>query len=91
MHYALTLQHTDECRELLVGLVTFRIYILTYVTFLFEQLEKMGHIYRQDIPIQSPCRKLQKGNKLSSVENLFKWLNSLLELITLFLAAIAAL
>ena len=60
VHCALTLQHTDECRELPVGLVTFRIYFDLRNLF-FEQLEKMGHIYRQDIPIQSPCQRLKNG------------------------------
>ena len=47
---------------------------MTYKTSLVEQLEIIGQIYIQDIPIQSPCQKLQKGNKLSSLENLLKWL-----------------
>ena len=63
----------------------FLVYILTYETSLFEKLEKMGHtdIYIGPTNLVS-LPETKKGNKLGLVENLFKWLNGLLELITLF-------
>ena len=72
-------------RDYFLRIQNLLVYILTYETSLFEKLEKMGHtdIYiGPTILVSLPETK--KGNKLSLVENLFKWLNGLLELITLF-------